>query len=179
MKYIKSNDNEKKLNIFLIISAVVCFLAASSVLPFTAVKGSGAPCDILLCFVCAVPFFAGAKKAGIFALALGFAADLFIGMPTEFSPVIFLACIFIVPAVARLFSRAGTLVIAICTLPCIVMKDIFGMIVSLFTAEGADLSGVLSDYRPFTILVDFACAICLAFILRFISKRLHLQADSL
>ena len=179
MRYQKSNDNEKKLNIFLIISAVICFLAASSVLPFAVGKGMGTPCDILLCFVCALPFFAGVKKAGIFALALGFAADLFIGTPTDFSPLVFLVCIFIVPAVARLFSRTGTLVIAICTLPCILMKDAFGMIVSLFATEGANLAGVLGDYRPFTILMDFACAICLAFVLRFVSKRLHLQADSL
>ena len=178
MKYIKSNNNEKKLNIFLIISAVVCFLAASSVLPFA--MGTGRePCDIILCFVCALPFFTDTKKAGIFALALGFAADLFINSPVSFSPVVLLVCIFIVPAVAKLFSRCGTLVMAICTIPCIVMKDVFGMIVSLFTAEGASLPGILSDYRPFSILIDFACAICLGFLLRFIAKRLHIQADNL
>ena len=179
MKYQKSNDNEKRLNVFLIISAVICFLVAASVLPFATGKGMGAPCDILLCFVCTLPFFAGMKKAGIFALALGFANDLFIGAPTQFSPVIFLVCVFIVPAIARFFSRVGTLVIAICTLPCILMKDVFGMAVSLLVTEGANVAGILRDYRPFTILMDFACAICLAFILRVIYKRLHLQADKL
>ena len=177
MKYKKSYDNEKRLNIFLIISAVICFLVASSVLPFATGKGNGVPCDILLCFVCALPFFAGMKKAGIFALALGFANDLFIEAPTQFSPVVFLACILIAPAIARFFSRVGTLVIAICTLPCILMKDVFGMVVSLLVTEGANVSGILRDYRPFTILMDFACAICLTFILRVISKRLHLQAE--
>lgn len=179
MKYIKSKENDKRLHIFLVCAAVICFLLASSVLPFAAEGGRGEPCDIILCFVCTLPFFAGKRKAGIFALALGFAADLFINAPTAFSPVILLVCVFVVPAVARFFSGNGTLVMAICTLPCIIMKDVLGMAVSLFTAEGASISGVISHYRPFTVLADFACAICVAFIMRFFSKRLHIKAESL
>lgn len=173
---LKNKNNSKKLYIFLILAGIVCFLLASSVMPFVSeAKGNEVP-DVLLCFVCAVPFFAGSKKASIFALAAGFFADLFINSPTALSPVVFLACVWIVPAVAKLFSRTGTLVISICTLPCILLRAAVGIISTLISVDGAGFARVMSDFSPLSIVFNFACAICVSFVMRFVAKKLRIQS---
>lgn len=171
-----TKENNKKLYVFLIVSALAAFLAASSVLPFiSGAKGMRAP-DVLLCFVCTLPFFTDRKTAGIFAVSIGFLADLFITAPISLSPVIFLACVCVVPLTARLFSRTGTLMIAICTLPCIMMRTVFGIAMSLIFVDGASFAKAVGDYSLLSIVFDFACAICVAFIMRFVSKRLKIQS---
>lgn len=173
---IRHKENNRKLYTFLIIAAVVVFLAASSVLPFFSnVNGMRAP-NILLCFVCTLPFFTDIKKTGIFAVVLGFLADLFITAPASLSPVVFLACVLIVPLTARLFSRTGTLMIAICTLPCILFRVVSEIAVSLIAVDGAGFAKAVGDYSFESVAVDFACAICVAFIMRVVSKRLKIQS---
>lgn len=176
MMFKSTRENNKKLYAFLIISAVVAFLAASSVLPFVfGKKGFNTP-DILLCFVCTLPFFTDRKKAGIFAVAIGFLTDLFIMSPTSLSPVLFLACTLIVPLIARLFSRTGTLMMAICTLPCIVLRAALKIIMSLVTVEGASLTKAIGDYSFLTLVTTFACAICVSFVMRVVSKKIKIQS---
>lgn len=175
--FIKSKENSKKLYVFLIVSSVVLFLAASSVLPFLfGAKGMNTP-DVLLCFVCTLPFFTDRKKGSIFAVALGFLADLFITPPVSLSPVVFLLCVLIVPLSARLFSRTGTLVIAICTLPCIILRAVTGIAMTLIVVDGANFAKAVSDYSLMSVVVNFACAICVAFVMRFVSKRLKIQSS--
>ena len=173
---IKPKENNRKLYTFLIIAASVAFLTASSVLPFISdVNGMRAP-GILLCFVCTLPFFTDIKKAGIFAVALGFLSDLFITAPSSLSPVVFLACVLIVPLTARLFSRTGTLMIAICMLPCILLRVVSEIAVTLIAVDGASFAKAVGNYSFESVAVDFACAICVAFIMRVISKKLKIQS---
>ncbi|MBR2021102.1 MAG: hypothetical protein IJ939_01570 [Clostridia bacterium] len=159
--------------VFLGITALVCFLVASSVLPFGAMSESGlALPDIMLCFVCALPAFTDLKKGSIYALSLGFLADLFINPPTDLSPIVFLGCMLLSNLCQKYFSRVGTLAIAISTIPCILLKCIVSVIVTALTVGGGAVKGVFASYIPMGVVTSFAMAIALSFVMRVICKKL-------
>lgn len=174
----KYKKDDKGLHIFLAVTAVICFLLASSVFPFLFDSGAKPVPDILLCFVCTLTAFTDIKKASIYALSLGFCADLFINPPTALSPVIFLICMCIATACRRYFSRTGTLVIAICTIPCSFIKYIISCVVSVLTVEGAGVMRAALSQIPLGLVSDLACAIALAFIMRFIAKKSRLGTNN-
>lgn len=159
--------------VFLGITALVCFLVASSVLPFGVLSKSGlALPDIMLCYVCALPAFTDVKKSSIYALSLGFLADLFVNPPTELSPIVFLGCMLVSYFCQRYFSRVGTLAIAISTLPCILLKCIFSVIVAALTVGAGAVKGVFATYIPMGVVTTFAMAIALSFVMRVVCKKM-------
>ena len=178
MAYRYKNDG-KGLHIFLSVFALVCFLLASSVIPFFSGKNPQLPtADILLCFVCALCAFTDVKKASVYALCLGFLADLFIFPPTALSPIVFLVCVLLSRFFQGYFSRVGTLAISISTLFCSLLRLFVSAAVTAINA-GVSASGHLLKYEfPMGIIIDFACAIVLTFIMRIIFKKLHLKADN-
>lgn len=173
MSYKYKKDSTSK-HVFLVCTAFVCFLIASSVLPFVSdAKGLPTP-DILLCFVCILPAFTDIKKAGVYALALGFLSDLFVTLPLNLSPVVYLACVYIAAKCHTYFARVGSLALAISTLPCIVLKLAAGAAVSLLTVDGANMSGFSVSSAVFTMAGGFAMAIALSFVMRLIYKKLKI-----
>lgn len=178
MAYSYKND-KKGMYIFLGVTALICFLLASSVIPFFAADNPRLPtADILLCFVCTLCAFTDVKKAALFAVSTGFLADLFILSPTALSPVVFLACVLVSRFVQGYFSRVGTLAVAISTLPCSLIRILVSVSVTAINA-GIPASKMLWTSRfPMGIIVDFAQAIVLTFLMRVICKKLHLKADN-
>lgn len=177
MNYKYKNDG-KGMYIFLGITALVCFLLASSVFPFLfSSPGKPVP-DIMLCFVCALTAFTDIKKSSIYALSLGLAADLFVNPPTALSPIVFLLCMCAATFLRRFFSRTGTLVIAICTIPCSLIKYLVSCAVSVLTVDGAGVMRKSLSVIPLGLLCDFACAIALVFVMRFIGKKLRLRINN-
>ena len=173
MKYNYKGEGAGK-HIFLGVTALVCFLLASSVFPFLSSPDTAKPLpDIMLCFVCALPAFTDIKKASIYALALGFLADLFVNLPTAFSPVVFLCCMMLAYACQKYFSRVGTLVIAISTIPCSIVRKAVRFAVASFTVGGAAAKKELFMGFPMWLVVDFALAIALSFIMRVICKKMR------
>lgn len=172
MNYRYKNDGAGKY-VFLAIMAVVSFLLASSVLPFWSVSGKGLPVpDIMLCFVCSLPAFTDLKKGSIYALSLGFLADLFVNVPTALSPVVFLFCMLLSHFCQRCFSRVGTLAIAISTIPCVLAKCLVSLVVAAITVGTKAAKGVLVSYFPMGLVTTFAVAIALAFVMRVICKKM-------
>lgn len=172
MNYKYKNEGMGKY-IFLAAMALICFLLASSVLPFYSAPDSKLPTpDIMLCFVCALPAFADIKKSSIYALSLGLLADLFINPPTALSPIVFLCCMLLSHFCQRYFSRVGTLAIAISTIPCILLKCIVSAIVAALTVGGGAVKGIVVSYIPMGFVTAFATAIALSFVMRVICKKL-------
>ena len=171
----KLKNNDKRIYLFLGVAALVCFLAASGVLPFLTATGKGTPVpDVLLCFVCALPLFTDYKIGAIYALSLGFLSDLFINPPFLFSPVVLLLCMYLAGYVQGYFSRVGTLAVAVSTLPCVAVKLAVSLAVSLFTVEGIGFKTALSGLSYMSFITDFAAAIILSFIMRVVGRRLRI-----
>ena len=166
--------DEKPTHIFLAISALVCFLVSSSVLPFlSSVKSHPSP-DILLCFVCLLPFFTDTKTSAIFAVSLGFLSDLFITAPLCLSPIVYLAAVYISARCHTYFASTGSLSLAISALPSIVLKLVVNSVGVLLTVEGSNISGMSFWGGVLSVIITFASAIVLAFVLRFIYKKLKI-----
>lgn len=172
------NKDGGKLHIFLGISALVCFLASSSILPFFDKGAPGGVPDAMLCFVCALPAFTDIKKGGIYALCLGFAADLFVTPPTSLSPFVFLLCMCLSYACLKHFSRVGSLAIAICTLPSFAVKSLVSAIITSFTVDGVNLWKAISNIPFMSFISNFACAIVVAFVMRLISKKMRINTHN-
>ncbi len=157
--------------VFFAIVSLICFLLSSSVLPFlTYDKGLPTP-DILLCLVCVISLYVDRKTACIFALVLGFLSDLFINEPVSFSPVIFVASLLVMTMLGKHFSRLGTLSASVCMLPVFVIRMIADTVCFLVRFEESELLEVLTKQTLPSVLVNFAAAIVLTFIIRFVSKR--------
>ena len=174
MSYSYKKD-EKSKHIFLIITALVCFILASSVLPFMKSAKSAYPVpDIMLCFVCALVSFTDIKKAGIYALSLGFLADLFVNPPSNLSPLVYLGCAVVAMLCQRHFSRVGTLAIAISVIPCSLIKQLVIIAVSALTLDGRGAAVAALPLIPQGLIIDFACAIVTAFVMRVVCRKLRL-----
>jgi len=177
MAYGMKKDN-RRLYIFLGVSALTAFLLASSVLPFFRKGLTGYSPDVMLCFVCALPAFTDIKKGGIYALCLGFMADLFVTPPTNLSPLVFLGCMCLSYICQRYFSRVGSLVIAICTLPSVLAKCLVSSVVTAITVDGVNIWQALSKLQLMNIVFDFACAIVVSFLMRLVCKKLRIRIQN-
>lgn len=173
-----TKKEDRGLYIFLGVSALIAFLFASSVLPFFGRGTAGFVPDVMLCFVCALPAFTDIKKGGIYALCLGFLADLFVTPPTSLSPFVFLACMCISHMCLNHFSRVGSLAVAICTLPSVLFKSLVSVISTAITVDGVNLRQALLKLSLTDFLGDFACAIVVAYLLRFACRRLRIRIQN-
>ena len=178
MAYSYKNDSNG-LHIFLSVSALVCFLLASSVIPFFGDKSSSLPtADILLCFVCTLCAFTDVKKALVYAVCLGFLSDLFVTPPTALSPVVFLVCVLLSRFAQGYFSRVGTLAVSVSTLLPGLLRLLVTVSVTAINAGLPSAKHLFTSEFPMGIVINFACAIVLTFIMRIIFKKLHLKTDN-
>lgn len=177
MAYSMKKD-DRKMYIFLGVSALVAFLLASSVLPFFKKELTGFVPDVMLCFVCALPAFTDIKKGGIYALCLGFLADLFVTPPSNLSPLVFLGCMCISSLCQKHFSRVGSLAIAICTLPPLFVKSVVSCIMTAITVDGVNFWEALSKLSITHFLGDFACAIVVSFLMRLVCRKLRIRIQN-
>ncbi len=177
MAYGMKTDDRKRY-IFLGISALAVFLLASSVLPFFKKGLTGYSPDVMLCFVCALPAFTDIKKGGIYALCLGFMADLFVTPPTNLSPIVFLCCMCLSFICQRYFSRVGSLAIAICTIPSVLLKCLVSVIVTAITVDGVNFWQAISKLQLMNIVFDFACAIVVSCLMRLVCKKLRIKIQN-
>ena len=173
MSYRYKKD-EKPTLYFLGISALVCFLLASSVIPFLAAAKASPTPDLLLCFVCILPFFTDTKKSAFFAVALGFLSDLFITSAVCLSPIVYLASVYISARFHTYFAKTGSLSLAISALPSIVMKLLVNAVAVLLTVDGAKMSSMSFGRGVLTVIITFASAMILAFIMRAVYKKLKI-----
>ena len=171
---IKSSAKEMKgIYILLSVMSFVFFVLSSSVIPFMSPVGKTSG-DALFCFVCCIPAFVPRKSAVIYALILGFLADLFINAPTSFSPVIYLVSVVVAFYFYGFFSRVGSLVIAVCALPCLVIKGVVDTFSLMAQFEDSTASAVIGAKTFPSLVLNFAFAIVIAFILRTITKKFRI-----
>lgn len=164
--------DDKRIYIFLGIMSLIVFLLSSSVLPFISDGKVGPEGNLVLCFVCLIPAFVPMKSAAIFALVLGFLCDLFIYSPESFSPIVFLVGVFVVSYLYRFFSRTGTLVMAVCSLPCLALKMVLDTFAVMASHNDSGAFDVISKLTLPSLAINFAFAIAAAFILRLLTKKL-------
>lgn len=174
MSYKYKKDDTSK-HVFLCVSALVCFLLASSVIPFLSDAKNVPMPDLLLCFVCILPAFTDLKKAGIYALCLGFLSDLFITLPLSLSPIVYLVSVCVSAKCHTHFARVGSLALAISTLPCIALKLAAGAATSLLTVDGLKMSSLSFTGALLVMISSFACAIVLSFIMRILGRKLRID----
>ncbi len=177
MKIRFDGETTKKNTAFFIIVSVVCFLLASSVIPFFTVFGT-MPCpDLLLCLCCVLPRFCAFKKSCVYAVALGFLSDLFINTPHLLSPVIYLAAAVLIPYFYGHIKKTGTVSAAVCSLPILLLRAILGTVVVLVIRQEATLGTVLKNIAFPELIVNFAFVLILGFILRVLTKHFGIQNE--
>ena len=160
-------NSEKKLVVMFSILALVSFLLSSSVLPFTISReGFMRLPDLLLILCCIMPLFAGRVLCCIFALVCGFLQDLVISVPYNFSPVVYLVAVCVIPFFLGHFKTPGTLSGAVCALPCLALKTLVGVLVLTARYSDAGLGSVLMSVALPELVVNFACTIVMLFIIR-------------
>lgn len=169
---IKSSAGEKNDSVmFLVIASVVCFLLSSAVVPFLFDSAFLPAPNLMLCFVCCIPAVTSIKTSAVFALVLGFLNDLFISEPTEFSPLVFLVSVCLVCYFHTHFSRIGTLVMAVCSIPAFVLSAIVMTFVVMAKFDGASAMAALTKFSVPYVAVNFAFAIIAAFAVRMFIKK--------
>ncbi len=169
MKYKTNKNADKKPVVILAVTAVICFLLSSSVIPFVFPKSLGMP-DLLLVLCCVISAFTARLPACIFALTLGFMQDLFIGVPMHFSPVVYLVAVLVMPALLRHFKNPGTVTCAVCSLVCFVPKSAVGIFMAMTKYDDAAFFDVVVKIVLPEILVNFACSLVLFFVMRRIAR---------
>lgn len=174
LKYRKKN--ETGTYIFVSVFGLVLFLLSASVVPFLAgQKGVPSP-DLLLGLVCASSAFLDRRKACIFAVIFGFMSDLFITSPTAFSPIVYLAAVLIVPRCLMFFSRHGTVITAVCSVPAIAVRCIVRAVATSAVFGGVPFASLLSDNVLYTFMFTFASCIVICFVCRRLIYRIKTGA---
>lgn len=169
-----SKKNTAGLYVFYAVFALILFLLMASVLPFLSSAKGFVPADLLLCLVCAMSAFADRKSSCIFAVILGFMADLFIFEPTAFSPVVYLASALLVPMLHRYFSYLGSVVMAVCSVPACILRSCVDSAVTVALFRNVQYSEVFARIALPLFVVNFASAIVICFICRLFVKKLRL-----
>ena len=165
----------RAMYVFLCIMSLVFFLLSSSVVPFLRSDPAAPSGDILFCFVCCIPAFVPRKSAVVFALVLGFLSDLFINMPRSFSPVVFVLSVLIASYLYGFFSRIGSLVMAVCALACFVLRAAVDTFAVMAQYEGSTAFGVLAKVTFPALIINFAFAIVISFLLRVIVRKFRIS----
>lgn len=176
MKF-NSKKNTVGLCVFFCIVSLVLFLVMASVLPFLGQAKGFPTADLLLCLVCAMSAFMDRKKACIFAVTLGFLADLFLFEPTAFSPVVYLLSALIVPVFHSYFTYLGSVVMAVCSVPACFIRSVLESVVTLTLFENVTASSVLSQITLPTFVVNFASSIVICFVCRLFVGKMRLSAS--
>ncbi len=171
-----NNYNQSKSIVLFAVFSIICFLLSSSVLPFFADSGNAPVPELLLCLVCVMPIYLDRKVSCIFALILGFLTDLFINEPVSFSPVVFVAAVLIVMVTGRYFSRPGTLSVSVCALPALAIRMIVDTVCYIARFSDSELFSVIIGKTLPHLIVNFASAIVITFIVGFFAKRFNIFA---
>lgn len=173
MKIKSASGGKGEPIVLLTVASVICFLLSTAVIPFL-FKSAFLPVpNLMLCFVCCIPSLASLKTSALFSLILGFLNDLFVSEPTSFSPIVFLVSVCLVCYFYTHFSRIGTHVMAVCSLPPIVLSAGVMTFAAMANFKDASALSVLTKLSLPYIAVNFAFAIITAFILRMITRSKH------
>lgn len=165
MKY-KNDISEKRRNrISLAVFALVLFLVSSGILPFIAQRKNAPVPNLLLCAVCCASVYLPKKEACIFAVICGFFADLFLYLPTSFSPVVYLLACQITPFLLDKVTRRGFVTNAVCSLGAILLSRTIQVLTVVATLGKADFESIVTRQFLPAIAVDFAASIviCMCF----------------
>lgn len=170
LKYRKKNDTGAY--VFASVMGLITFLLSASVMPFLAgAKNLPAP-DLMLALVCALSVLLPVRHACIFAVIFGFVADIFIYAPTAFSPIVYLAAVLIVPNLLRFFTRHGTVIIAVCSVPAILLRCVVRMFATAAEFAEPSFLQIARDSLVYTFLFTFACVIVICFICRLFIRKI-------
>lgn len=173
MLYSKQN-NKKSLYIFLAVSSLVLFLVQGSVIPFIAGEKNMPYADLLLCFVCIMPCFADFKTSAVFAVCLGFLADLFVFYPTSLSPLVYLTGVCLVFWLYSYFTNISVVTAAVCSIPAFFVKSAAECVCSFFAGAGTQqLTAMLYRSFVYASLINFAAVLIIAFVTKPFLKKLR------
>lgn len=179
MKYKNGTAERRRDYISLFVFSLVLFLLSSGVLPFIAQEKNAPVPNLLLCAVCASSAFLTRKEAGIFAVICGFFADLFLYLPTSFSPVVYLLASQITPFLLDKVTRRGFVTNAVCSLGAIVVSRALEVAVALFAFANADFTALFTKLFLPSVAMDFAFSIviCMFFplVVRQKGKKVHIH----
>lgn len=160
--------------VFLAVCGTVCFLLYSSVLPFFVKDGSVLP-DLMLCLCCGAASIYDEKTCCVFAIILGFAADLLVNQPFCFSPVIYLTAVLCVLRFGNLFKRRGTLNTAVCGVPALLLRETVLTLHTLGISESVKAADVITDSMLPSLAVNFAFAMVVTFCVRRLNAFFRIQ----
>jgi cell shape-determining protein MreD len=172
---IKSEKKNTGLYVFFGILGLLLFLLTASALSFISNRKGLPDADLLLCLVCAACAFMPAKRACVFALVFGLFADLFLFAPTAFSPIVYMIAVLLTSRLYRGFSKLGSVVMAVCSIPAFAVKNSVDTVVTLTLFRDASLKKILIDTSLPFMLINFAWAIVICFVCR--KLILHLRLD--
>ena len=152
--------------VFISIYALLLLLICASVIPFVTIH-SGVPSgDLLLCLVCVLCAYSTLKESVVFALIFGLFADLFLYMPTSFSPVVYVAAAVLSGMCLAKFRNLSSVTVAVCSLPAILIRCSVETVTALTSTDGVSFWSIIGSYTLPMLLVNFACAIVICFIFR-------------
>ena len=164
-KEIREKRNAAKY-IFISVFALILFLISASVIPFIAQNGRIPSGDLLLCLIGAFCAYATLKEGMVFALIFGLLADLFLYPPTSFSPIVYVAAVIVTGLLLKRFARVSSIIVAVCTLPAILIRCSVETVNALTNSDGLSLWDILGAYTLPMVVINFACAIVICFIFR-------------
>lgn len=167
--------SNKGLYVFFGVFALLLFLIIASVFSFLGNEKGLPDADLLLCLVCAACAFMPEKHACIYALIFGLFADLFLYAPTAFSPVVYIVSVLLTSRLCKGFSRLGSVVMAVCSMPAMAIRGTVDTVVTLMLFKDASVKTVLLEMCLPFMLVSFAWAIVICFICRRVVMRLRLN----